>query len=69
MENIPQSATFCSPYDYTEPRNGQTVTVHGELYRGTNHLFDVTFPDGYRTEVWPEEIGLLEETDPTDRYI
>lgn len=64
-----ETATFNTPFDAAEPRNGQTVTVHGDVWIGPNFLVSVTFPDGFTAEVWPEEIGRPEAQDFTDRYL
>lgn len=59
--------TWNSPFNKTDPRNGQEVTVlarrkvpsisgHGPDW---DHL-TVQFPDGFVSDAWPEEIGEVQ---------
>lgn len=59
------TATFNTPYG-PDSRNGETVTVIGDVIIGDNYLVAVRFADGETAEVWPEEIGGPMPTDHGD---
>jgi hypothetical protein len=59
-------ATFNTPYDRDDPRNGQEVEVVAQRMvpfftqldgRSAQKQYTVRFPDGFEDNVWPEEIG------------
>lgn len=57
-----RTSVFNTPYDKSDPRNGQEVTVLDTFaVPGVNGPLDmhrVRFPDGIELTVWAEEVGL-----------